>query len=206
MRPQSVLIDYTNYPVQPRSLFAFEERESMRTKRFNLLISTMVVAALAVILGMRSAGATPRELYNKGIRIEYSVATTEGGRDVVTNVSRTIYVSSAGRLFERVVWSNRAGREISDNTPSASSNSRGEARDMSFRGNILVARIGYAAGAGQMTIRFDPGFSSCEGGINFGTEAGKAMVRWNMRGNPSQITSIKASNVACSVTPGNPLQ
>jgi hypothetical protein len=177
----------------------------MGTKRFNLLISTMVVTH-AMILGAPSAGATPRELYNKGIRIEYSVASTEGAHNWVTNVSRTIYVSSTGRLFERIVWSNRAGRQTSDNAPGASSNSRGEARDMSFSGNILIARIGYASGAGQMTIRFDPTFSSCEGVINFGTEPGKALVRRNMRGDLSQITSIKASNVSCSVTTGNPLQ
>jgi hypothetical protein len=85
-----------------------------------------------------------------------TVDAPRGPRSGSSNVSRTIYVSSTGRLFERAVWSNRGGTEVSDNAPGAAANKAGEARGMSFHGNDLVAYIAYASGAGQMTIHFDP--------------------------------------------------
>lgn len=180
----------------------------MNTKRNSLPVSAIAFAILAV--SIRSASATPPGVYNKGIHIEYTVTSTilgeRGARNVVSKIKRTIYVSSAGRLFERVVWSNQFGRIDSDNSPNASTNRGGEARGMSFHGNTLVAHIGYASGAGQMTIHFDPAFSGCEGTVNFGTESGKAMARRGVGGSLRQITSIKASGVSCTVSMGNPFQ
>jgi hypothetical protein len=168
------------------------------------------LAILAIMLDTDGAhaGAPPRQLYGKGVRIEYTaetiVAGERGTRNVVSQISRTIYVSTEGRLFERVVWSNREGTRVSDNTPGASTNKGGEARGMTFRGDILVAHVGYASGAGQMTVRFDPSFSSCQGEVVYGTEKGQTMSRRGVSGKMRQILSVNASNFRCSVTAGNP--
>jgi hypothetical protein len=171
------------------------------------LLATVCIVLMAV--GAR-ASTPPRQLYGKGIRIEYTVATTveseRGPRDVVSSISRTIYVSSTGRLFERAVWSNKTGTKVSDNSPDASTNRSGEARGMSFHGTSLVAHIGYALGAGQMTIRFNPSFSSCEGQAIYGTGGERKMARRGIGGSVRRILSIKATDVRCSLTSDNPFQ
>jgi hypothetical protein len=108
-------------------------------------------------------------------------------------------------MFERGVRTTDSHTGTSDNGPGALNNRAGEARGMTFQGNNLVAHIGYASGAGQMTVRFDPTFSSCQGEVVFGTERGQTMARRSYDGIVRQILSIKASNVTCSVTAGNPL-
>lgn len=76
---------------------------------------------------------------------------------------------------------------------------------MSFRGNDLVAHVAYASGAGQMTIRFDPTFSTCTGSVRFGSEKGKA-IRRRINGEVRQLTSPQVTTFSCAVTAGNPLQ
>ena len=166
---------------------------------------------VAIILNttLAEAGMPPRQLYGKGIRIQYTVETTVAGarktREVVSSIDRTVYVSTAGRLFERAVSKTDSHTGTSDNGPGASSNRAGDPRGMTFQGNNLVAHIAYASGAGQMTIRFDPTFSSCQGQVVFGAERGQTMARRSYDGIVRQILSIKASSVTCSVTAGNPL-
>jgi hypothetical protein len=173
-------------------------------------LPVFIAVIFAVLLSITGASAAPRQLYGKGIEIQYSVTATiqtpRGPRSGSSNVSRTIYVSSTGRLFERAVWAQRGGGgNVSDNAPDAATNKAGEARGMSFRGNDLVAHIAYASGAGQMTIHFDPTFSTCEGSVRFGSEGGKAIYR-RVNGEVRQLTSLQASSVSCRVTAGNPLQ
>jgi len=164
---------------------------------------------IAVLLSITGASAAPRQLYGKGIEIQYSVTATmetpRGPRSGSSNISHTIYVSSTGRLFERAGWAMRGSTKVSDNAPDAATNRAGEARGMSFRGNDLVAHTAYASGAGQMTIHFDPTFSTCGGSVRFGSEGGKAIHR-RVSGEVRQLTSLQASSVSCRVTAGNPLQ
>jgi hypothetical protein len=172
-------------------------------------LPVFIAVIVAILLSITDASAAPRQLYGKGIEIQYSVTATmetpSGPRSGTSNVRRTIYVSSTGRLFERAAWAVPGGARVSDNAPDAATNKAGEARGMSFRGNDLVAHVAYASGAGQMTIHFDPTFSSCEGSVRFGSEGGKAIYR-RVKGQVRQLTSLQASSVACRVTAGNPLQ
>ncbi len=172
-------------------------------------LAIFVAAIVVFLLSMADATAAPRQLYGKGIEIQYSVTATmetpRGPRRGSSHVSRTIYVSNTGRLFERGVWTKQGVTDVSDNAPGAAVNRAGEARGMSFRGNELVAHIAYASGAGEMTIRFDPTFSTCEGSVRYGSEGGKAIYR-RVNGAVRQLTSLQASSVSCRVTAGNPLQ
>lgn len=174
-------------------------------------ISTVLAAAVgATVLGVApaAAGAPPHQLYGKGIRIEYTVETVHPGNrgphTVFSDIRRTIYVSSTGRLFERTFWSTRGGTRTAEHTPDTSRNRAGEARGISFHGNALVANIAYASGAGQMTVTFDPGFSSCNGRVMFGKSGGQTMSRRGPDGRMHQILSISASNFSCNVVSGNP--
>jgi hypothetical protein len=173
------------------------------------VVPIAITVIIAMLLSVTVAGAAPRQLYGKGIEIQYTVTATSetarGPRSGTSNVSRTIYVSSTGRLFERAAWAVRGSTRVSDNAPGASTNKGGEVRDMSFRGNNLVAHIAYSSGAGQMTIHFDPTFSTCEGSVRFGSETGGA-IRRQVHGEMRQFTSLQASTVSCRVMAGNPLQ
>lgn len=173
-------------------------------QEFKLIFALATIAWLAPSLPAH-AGPAPRQMYGKSIRIEYTVASTHSDdhRAHVSDVRRTIYVSSTGRLFERAQWT--AGRRggISDNAPEASQNRGHEARGMSFRGNTLIATIGYASGAGQMTVTFDPSFSNCTGQVRFGRNGGQTMARRGLDGRIHRITSIAASSFSCSVVAGN---
>ena len=172
-------------------------------------MSVFFLVVFAILLSITGANATPRQLFGKGIEIRYNVTgtaeTPRGSRSGGSSVHRTIYVSTTGRLFERTVWAKPGGTTVSDNIPGATNNRAGEARGMSFRGNDLVAHIAYQSGAGQMTIHFDPTFSTCEGSVVFGSERGKAMAR-RVSGELRQFTSLQASGMTCRVTPANPLQ
>jgi hypothetical protein len=166
-------------------------------------------AVLTMVLSTGSASAaTPAAMFNKAIRVSYTVVgkvmTGAGPHEGTSQISRVIYVSSAGRLFERADWSKRGGRAVGEIDPSAATNRRGEARDMSFKNNRLVAHIAYLSGAGEMTVRFDPTFSSCEGEVRFGAEHGKAIARRDFQGTVYQFLSLRAENFTCSITPGNP--
>lgn len=173
------------------------------------VVPVIIVVFIAMLFSATAAGATPRQLYGKGIEIQYTATgtseTARGPRSGTSSVSRTIYVSSTGRLFERAAWAVRGSTRISDNAPGASTNKGGEVRDMSFRGNDLIAHIAYSSGAGQMTIHFDPTFSTCGGSVRFGSENGGA-IRRQVHGEMRQFTSLQASTVSCRVTAGNPLQ
>ena len=169
----------------------------------------LIAVIIALLLSITGVSAAPRQLHGKGVEIQYRVTATvetpRGPRSGSSNVSRTIYIGSTGRLFERAVWAQRDGAKVSDNAPDAAINNTGEARGMAFRGNDLVAHIAYASGAGQLTIHFDPTFSTCEGSVRFGSERGKAIYR-RVSGEVRQLTSLQASSVSCRVTAGNPLQ
>ena len=177
--------------------------------REDIVRLVIVLAIIAAFSSITGADAAPRQLYGKGIEIQYNVTgtveTPRGPRSGTSTVSRTIYVSSAGRLFERASWSVRGSTRPSDNAPGASTNRGGEVRGMSFRGNDLVAYIAYESGAGQMTIHFDASFSTCEGSVRFGSEGGKAITR-QVHGELRQFTSLHASGFSCRVTQGNPMQ
>jgi hypothetical protein len=174
------------------------------------ILTAATAATGAAVLGVASAaaGAPPHQLYGKGIRIEYTVETVHAGNrgphTVFSDIRRTVYVSSTGRLFERTFWSTRGGTRTGEHSPNTSRNGAGEARGMSFNGNALVANIAYASGAGQMTVTFDPSFSSCNGRVMFGKSGGQTMSRRGPDGQMHRILSIGASNFSCSVVSGNP--
>jgi hypothetical protein len=116
-----------------------------------------------------------------------------------------VYVSSAGRLFTR---GSRANQKLGvkkggDFAPDgAKVNAAGEARAMRFAGNTLVGNIAYAQGAGQVTVSFDPSFSSCSLNILYGREGG-GIRRRGLDGQMYQIQSMTTTSQSCSVRAGN---
>jgi len=161
-----------------------------------------VATAAATLSAPVFAGSVPPQVMNKTISVSF-VATGEskapGGltRGFSTQVSVIIYVSSAGRLFFRKRIANghfSRGKDI------APGEGRGSA---SFQGNRLIGVVPFEAGARQVTVTFDPGFTSCTASIIEGHGSGGVIRRRGPDGAMYEVTSASTSSPSCSIQSGN---
>lgn len=172
---------------------------------------SLVWAAFALGgLTAERALAAPPQLLNKTIQFSWSTEIVQRGPEgrIVRprlDANRTVYVSSAGRLFMRASRENRRLRlkKGGDLAPDVTATKAGEARGLRFVGAKLVSNVAFAQGAGQATVSFDPSFSSCSLSIIYGREGG-GMRRRGLDGRMYDIQSITATGQSCSVREGNP--
>jgi hypothetical protein len=171
------------------------------------LLLTFVSAGL---LASEGAGAAPQQLRNKTIQFGWTTDIVQRGPDGQVkrprmSTSRTVYVSSAGRLFVRAARENLKNRLKTggDYDPGATANKAGEARGMRFAGNNLVGNAAWAQGAAQVTVSFDPSFSSCSLSVIYGKEGGR-MRRRGLDGVMYDFESITVGGTTCAIREGNP--
>jgi hypothetical protein len=161
------------------------------------------VSVCLIAFGSGSAWAAPPQLYDKAISVSFSVAVNaraeDGSSAQPRQVARTIYVSSKGRLFTRL--SRQAGR----NSQTLERGPETTAGAFRFQGNNLIGVLKLPSGASQLTITFDPSYSSCSASVAYGRESGRAVKftglngkTYTMEGKPS------VSTVSCSIRQGNP--
>ena len=172
-----------------------------------ILSGTFVFAAVIAAQTLPALADAPPQLRNRTIQLSWTSSVAEHddtgqSRNVSINSSRLIYVSSAGRLFERASrWRGRMAKQ-SDNAPDATQNKGGEARGLSFQGGKLVGVIAWAQGAVRYVVSFDGGFSSCSVDVTFGREGG-GLRRKGLNGVMYHIDSETASGQSCSIQEGN---
>jgi hypothetical protein len=149
------------------------------------------------------AGAAPAALMNKTINVSYT--TTIPGKKADGSVvqgargsARTIYISSAGRVFARVVRHDGNRSETKEAGPSDTGNT------YRFAGDKLVGVMQFPSGAAQMTISFDAGGQSCSAAIVAGRDNGQPL-RWKgVDGMMREATGPATfSNISCSISSGN---
>jgi hypothetical protein len=160
---------------------------------------------LAWACGLAGAAGAPAAALNKTVTVSFTTSGNAKSADGVTKgfstaVTRTIYVSSAGRLFMRHVAMTGRFQRGGDFTPDDSRQGKG---NFHFEGNKLIGVIPYAAGARQIAISFDAGFSSCAASVIEGHQAGGAISRLGPNGVRYEITSATTSSPRCSVQSGN---
>jgi hypothetical protein len=117
--------------------------------------------ALLAVAGTMIAGtahAAPQQLLNKSVTVSLSVTIPARGSDGSTQanpraVTRTIYISTQGRVFAKA--DRRVGKhsETTERGP-------GEG-NMRISGNSLVGVMVMPSGASQLTVNFDPSGSRC---------------------------------------------
>ncbi len=142
-----------------------------------ILSGAFVIAAVVAAPALPALADAPPQLRNKTIQLSWTSSVAEHDdagqlKHVSINASRMIYVSSAGRLFERARRSSGRMAKQSDNAPDAAQNKGGEARGLSFQGGKLVGVIAFAQGAVRFVVSFDSGFSSCTVDVSYGREGG----------------------------------
>ena len=90
------------------------------SRRFSLKAG--LFAAAIAIPASQALAQTPHQLYNKTVQINWSVSVAETGpggqkKKPTIAINHTIYVSAAGRLFERASRASRKGMLQSENAP-----------------------------------------------------------------------------------------
>lgn len=166
----------------------------------------MRAGLVAAVLGMcpvPAAHAAPAGLLNKSITVSYT--TTIPGKkadgSAVTgsrHATRTMYISSAGRVFARVHRVDGKNAHTKEAGP-------GEARNtFRFSGDKLVGVMQFASGAAQMIISADAGGQSCSAEIVAGRDSGRP-IRWKgVDGVMREATGpVTFSSIRCSIAAGN---
>jgi hypothetical protein len=164
-------------------------------------IRVLAVLTVAATLIGGAAHAAPQGMLNKSVTVSLSVTIPARGSDGSTQanpraVTRTIYISSQGRVFARV------DRQVGRRSQTVE---RGPGEGtMRISGNSLVGVIVFPSGASQMTVNFDPSFSSCTAQVVMGAEKGKPIVYKGLNGMTyTQTGPAQVSGVSCSVRDGN---
>lgn len=162
--------------------------------------TTLIVFALFLSNPVQAA---PAGLLNKSITVSY--ATTIPGKKADGSpvsgsriAKRTVYISSAGRIFARVSRRDGNAAETREAGPGETGN------NFRFVGDKLVGVMQFASGASQMTISFDASGQSCSATIVAGRDNGRAL-RWKGVDRTMNEATGPAtfSNISCSITPGN---
>ncbi|HKU04483.1 MAG TPA: hypothetical protein VJR30_00320 [Bradyrhizobium sp.] len=164
-------------------------------------IRGLALLTAATLMG-GTAHAAPQQLLNKSVTISFSITIPARGSDGSAQanpraVTRTIYVSSQGRVFARA--DRRVGKksQTTERGPGES--------NMRISGNSIVGVLPFPSGASQLTVNFDPSFSSCTAQVIMGAEKGKPIVYKGLNGMTyTQTGPAQVSGVSCSVRAGNP--
>jgi len=163
----------------------------------------VMASLLIAMLFAAPANAAPAGLLNKTITVSYTITIPGKKADGTPvsgsrNAARTIYVSSAGRIFSRVSRRDGNASETRDAGPSESGNT------FRFAGDKLVGVLQLASGASQLTVSFDAGGQSCSAAVVTGRENGRPIKWKGVDGMMREATGhATASNVSCSITGGN---
>lgn len=149
------------------------------------------------------AFAAPAELLNKTITVSYTTTIpgkSPDGQTIsgVRNAVRTVYISSAGRIFARVFRRDRDASATRETGPGDSSNT------FRFEGNKLVGVMPFVSGASQMVITWDSSGASCNAVIVAGRDSGRAIQWKGVNGKTYTATGpVQNSNISCSIAAGN---
>jgi hypothetical protein len=149
------------------------------------------------------AFAAPAELLNKTITVNYTVTIPGKSADGQTisgvrNAVRTVYISSAGRIFARVFRRDRDASATKEAGPGETGNT------LHFEGNKLVGVMQFVSGAVQMTISWDASGGSCSATILAGRDSGRTIQWKGVNGKTYTATGpVEPSNISCSIASGN---
>jgi hypothetical protein len=173
----------------------------------------LILRTTLILWGLMNTGevvAAPAQLLNKTVQFSWSTEIVRRGPDgqvsrLRFDANRLAYVSSAGRVFVRSSSENRSGtvKQRGDYAADTTVTASGEARALRITGNNLVGSLAFAQGAVQMTVSFDPSFSSCSLSVVVGREGG-GMRRRGADGEMYEIPSMTVAGQSCSVRAGNP--
>jgi len=180
-------------------------------------ILTSAVAGL-VMFASSGASAAPAQLYEKSVVVSWSETREQTASSTMDNAVRTVtrngefsvYVSSAGRVFNRQSFSGagmgRRGQMRSGSSEQVGGEGGGQIRNVSFSGRTMTAVAPMQGGARRILVTFDNGFSGCSAQVLTGKGGGESKIRAGSLMNPGvrvEIHSVKTGAATCRVQNGN---
>jgi hypothetical protein len=167
-----------------------------------------------------SLAAAPKELYGKSVTVTWSETRDEKVIEIGRIRHRTrggefiLYVSSAGRVFNRLSYAyaqgllfdyngkNAQGKDTSDQIGGQSGSF--ENRQVSFQERSLSVLTALGGGARSLTVNFDQTFAGCSATIITGKESGSGTVKTKVHGEVGiEIVSMSTSSAYCTISAGN---
>ena len=170
-------------------------------------LTLVSIPALAVLIsGAAQAAALPPQALGKTVTFTYtaSIPTKLPNGSIKTTSrteTRTIYISSAGRMFMRNSRHNSASAsETIEQGPDKTSGS------LRYADGAIIGTVMLVSGAYQFTIRLDPSFQSCNATMIFGSSAGEGRRKWkSVDGQMLEAAGKGSVSTSCSVAAGNSL-
>lgn len=157
-----------------------------RTIAYLTALTSLAVATQA------DAAPPPVQLLNKTIAVTFSLAWP--GNPGSLSVQRMIYVSTKGRIFVRSTRSTGNAADTNDVSPGT----------YRYEGGRIVGVYKLQSGANQITINFDPAFTSCTAALQFGRPSGESYRHTVPTGaTVTANTTPTASGFSCSIRDGN---
>jgi len=178
----------------------------MRSTLLSLLCATLLLA------GTTYAAGAPAALQGKSVIVTWSEARTQravgepGMRSTTVTAELSAYVSTAGRVFTRMVRTAAGARRSRSGSREAAPGQSltGGAGRTSFQGQQLIIDSRYESGARRITVTFNPGFTTCSASIIQGKESGRPIVSTSMiSGRRLEVYSIQVMSPNCRIQDGN---
>jgi hypothetical protein len=168
-------------------------------------VALLSASILGTLLSSSAFAQAPQQLYNKTILVGMTITIPARGADGSTlttprTIDRTIYISSAGRIFARATRTAGRNRAIVERGPSDPM-----VGSLRFQGGRLTGVLPFASGAALLNVTFDSSYGSCNADVVVGRESGKPIVWKGLNG--VLYTSTGAPSVSgpsCAIRDGNP--
>jgi hypothetical protein len=179
----------------------------MISKSFAIMGALTLLSATA-----HAASSAPKELYGKSITVAWTEARTQRFeseqqvRNTGTSVQVSIYISTAGRPFVRVINTSVYDHNIHEQ----SGVSRGgvtetvpgeaAARDrIDFEARSIVVYRQFRSGARRISIDLDG--ATCKATVVNGREGGKHIETYGY--GSAEVLTLQVGSVSCSIREGN---
>jgi len=168
----------------------------------------ILAAAFAPLLPATAQAGPPKELVGKSVTVTWTESREQrpvgdpNWRTVNGTQTFDVYISEAGRVFNRLTVQTGGGRAAFPGQVGGEGK-----RSVSFGGHSLTAvwQIGKGGGATLINADFDASFSSCSAKVSVGRESPGAIVRAYspIIKHENEVRSHQVGSVSCSIRSGN---
>lgn len=177
--------------------------------------NTVIWISLMLVVPHTAIAAPPKELYGKSVTVSWGETREqkwpgETNWHQVTRAGQLIvYVSSAGRAFNRMTFSGSGpgGRKGSGNSDqvAGAGGDKYENRALNFQSRSLSMITPMSGGARSVNITFSEGFAGCSASVLTGKSGtGKIVMRSLLhQGQEFEIRSVQSGAASCSISNGN---
>jgi hypothetical protein len=196
------------------------DRKAMISQNLPPLLGVVCVAGfgLPTFTAAYTASAPPKQLYGKSVIVSWTETRSQRAvgeqnfHPASVNLQRSVYVSTAGRVFSRTTATGSGGGRrrghfsgSAESVGTTGTNYSGGASNVQFQGNSIVMTGGFTASARRVTVNLDSSFESCTAQVITAKEVGAKVGVWRGIGSGRmlEVESVSAGPASCSVKSGN---